>query len=174
MPRKATANDLLWVSKSKREQLSQMKAGVSLVQRTGYDIDELVSRATKDRLALGKQMLASAQSSLSKGRPENRQAISRAYYATYHIFRAVVFYVAGGDDYEKHSELPKHVPSDFPQQAQWVNLLKDARLERNKADYDPYPRRDTTLARPARTFVTEATRLLPVAKRYLLSKGAQL
>ena len=89
----------------------------------------------------------------------------------YHIFRAVVFFVVGGDDHENHSVLQNHIPSDFPNQAIWQNKLKTARLERNRADYDPYPSFDKSFEAVARTVVSETEALLPVARAYLRRKG---
>jgi hypothetical protein len=87
------------------------------------------------------------------------------------MMRAVVFFSVGGDDHEKHSVLPDHVPSDFPAQAGWQNTLKNARLERNRADYEPYPDSDKGFESAARMVVSDAEALLPIASAYLRRKG---
>lgn len=92
----------------------------------------------------------------------------------YHAVRALVFYTTGGDDHEAHSELPGHLPKDFSNRDVWENELKNARLERNKADYDPYPKGDHAFHKAAEDVVKKAATLLPLAKRYLAKKGCRV
>jgi uncharacterized protein (UPF0332 family) len=108
----------------------------------------------------------------ARARPADwRTAISRAYYCLYHIFRAVVFYSSGGDDHEKHPELPKHIPADFPDSANWSNKLKSARLERNKADYEPQATTAESGKEIMRSLIVDAEGLLPIARQYLRDRG---
>ena len=103
-----------------------------------------------------------------------RMAVSTSYYAMYHAFRALVFFMKEGDDHEKHTLLPDHIPDDFPDSDNWQNKLKNARFERNKADYDPYPESDTSFEGAARQLVDSAQELIPAIRRYLRSKGCAL
>jgi len=92
----------------------------------------------------------------------------------YHAARVVSYWHAGGDDHEEHNILPGHLPLNFPDRAVWENRLKNARLERNRADYDPYPKTD----RPFQAAATEnfklASLFLPLAKAYLRREGCTL
>lgn len=169
--RRLTAQDALFVSESQSRKVNEFRAGVSLEARTGYTVHEIVGRVTLDRIQFGVRLLQSAQRLIRLRPQECRQATSRGYYAMYHIMRAVVFFVVGGDDHEKHSVLPDHIPSDFPNQGHWQNRLKNARLERNRADYEPYPSSDKGFETAARTIVSETDALLPVARAYLRRKG---
>jgi hypothetical protein len=91
----------------------------------------------------------------------------------YQATRAVVFFVTDGDDHEQHTVLPGNLPKDFPSNTQWEADLKNARFERNRADYDPYPP-DRAFEPIARTLTAQATTLLPTARHYLIGKGCQL
>jgi uncharacterized protein (UPF0332 family) len=167
--RKVGTQELLFVSKANKEKLDALATGAGLVSRTGYQIHELRARAALDRLALARLMLDSAEQASNTNL--HRASVSRAYYSMYHAFRAATYYVVGGDDHEKHSELPSKLPSDFPNRATWENSLKTARLERNRADYDPYPRKEVQFQATARTIVADAQSLLPIIKNYLRQKG---
>jgi hypothetical protein len=92
----------------------------------------------------------------------------------YHAARAVVFFTEGGDDHEAHMELPKHLPKDFPDRDQWENEIKAARFERNRADYDPYPKSDGAFSAVARSSLATAERFLAVTRRYLVRKGCNV
>jgi uncharacterized protein (UPF0332 family) len=172
--RRATDQDLLLVSKANKEKLDAFSAGESLVNRTGYEIRRLKAKVTADRLIFARSLLASAQSTLGATSPFYRSTVSRAYYSLYHTFRAVSFFTNGGDDHEAHSVLPSKLPSDFPNRSIWENSLKYARLERNRADYDPYPKSDKNFESVAKKLVAEAQSLLPIARAYLKSKGCAL
>ena len=167
--RKVSAHELLFVSKSNKEKLDALAAGAALVSRTGYGIAQLRAKAALDRLALAWAMLNAAE--IAAKSKLHRAAVSRAYYSMYHAFRATTFYVFGGDDHEKHSDLPSKLPQDFPNRATWENALKSARLERNRADYDPYPKSDAKFEPVAMTIVTDVRSLMPIIKRYLKQKG---
>lgn len=90
----------------------------------------------------------------------------------YHLIRAVVYYHAGGDDHEDHTKLPGEIPKDFPDVGVWTNTLKQARFERNRADYDPYPKQDAKFSLIAEDLVAQAKRLTRISRNYLLGKGA--
>ena len=81
--------------------------------------------------------------------------------------RACAYIFHEGDDHKEHSELPKHVPTDFATPGPWSTKLKDARLLRNNADYDVYPKSDNAWRKPALAIKTDADSLLKTAKQYL-------
>jgi len=166
----ATDDDLLFISKATKSTLNSMRHGAALVQSAGQGIDALRDAATRDRLALARTMLASAERAV-RGRVDGRTATSRAYYALYHTFRAVVFYMHGGDDHESHSKLPLELPNDLPNRATWQNAMKSARLERNKADYDPYPRVSADFLPVAKQMIHDAHDAATLAATYLSGKG---
>ena len=170
MPR-ATYSDLLFVSKGSKERLETLAAGVSLAERTGYSIRTLRGKAVTDRLKLAHSILKSAENSLAGPTPSFRTAVSRAYYAMYHTTRALSYFVHGGDDHQDHSKLPGSIPHDFPSRSRWQNELKRARLGRNRADYDPYPKNDRQFESAAQDFLQHARDLMPTARRYLRCKG---
>lgn len=168
---KARADDLLFVSKSPKERLDFLAAGASLVTRTGYGISDLRKRAAADRLKLAAAFLRDARR-VSKASPTlHRTTISRAYYSMYHAVRAATFLSYGGDDHEQHTVLPSKIPTDFPDAIKWQNKLKGARFERNKADYDPYPRRDKDFEGIASTLLLTAVELLEVTRSYIQAKS---
>jgi uncharacterized protein (UPF0332 family) len=170
MPR-ATSNELLYVSKSHKERLDTLDHGANLTARTGYSIESLRSKVVSDRLTLARSILNSAKNSQNSKTPSFRTATSRAYYAMYHTARALSYYVNGGDDHQEHSKLPANIPSDFPSRSQWENELKQARLHRNRADYDPYPRSDQMFEHNAADLIQAAQNLLQLTRRYLRGKG---
>lgn len=141
MPR-AQALDMLFIAKSNKKTIDSFRAGASLEKRTGYPIETLVSKATADRLKLARTLLRAAKAASTGPARSFRSATSRAYYSMYHALRATAFFSHKGDDHEEHSKLPSGIPTDFPNRDYWVNDLKNARYERNRSDYDPYPKND--------------------------------
>ena len=173
MVRRLVDNDKLFVAQSPNKQIGHFRAGASLEKRTGYTIDEIVAKSTTDRVQFAGVLLKASQKALRLRPPEYRIAISRGYYAMYHAFRAVVFFAMDGDDHQKHSQLPDHIPTDFPNHASWQNRLKVARLERNRADYEPYPVFEKQFESVAGAIVGEASQLLPIIRSYLKGKGCR-
>ena len=92
----------------------------------------------------------------------------------YHAARSVVFFVHKGDDHESHQDVPKNLPKDFLDRARWENEIKTARLERNRADYDPYPKGDRSFFGPSQSVLQSAEDFLPVARAYLKRKGCKI
>lgn len=129
--------------------------------------------ACKDRIDLAKKFLRTATYLKNNGRSNYRSLMSRAYYSMYHAARATVYFMHGGDDHEEHSKLPTNLPDDFPNKNIWVNDLKLARLERNKADYDPYPN-DIQFKSDSLNYLAKAHDLIRVTTLYLQSKGLHL
>jgi uncharacterized protein (UPF0332 family) len=173
MARKIIDEHLLRIAKAHAKEISNFRLGIHLHSTTGYGVDTLVSNASRDRLRLARQILAGARWAAGQ-KPQYRLALARAYYSIYHAARAVVFFVEGGDDHEAHSELPKHIPKDFPNCNLWENTIKTARFERNRADYDPYPKLDHAFADAAKCTLKSAQEFLPLARQYLLRKGCKL
>jgi uncharacterized protein (UPF0332 family) len=157
------------IAESSQDALALMKQARGIETKTACTIEQLVAHAVADRLALAKAHLSSA--TVLAGAADYRGALGRAYYSMYNTFRAVVFFEVEGDDFEGHSVLPDHIPQTFPSRPRWNADLKEARLERNKADYDAYPRGTRIYKKKAEKFVQLAGDLLPVARRYLRGKG---
>ena len=174
MTRRATAKDLEFIVKLEKNKLGFLSAGESLTQRTGYTIRELQEKATKDRLELSSAHLIDAKSALKSLMPAYRMSISRSYYSMYHAGRAVSFCANSGDDYQDHSKLPSGIPKDFPNRDIWENALKNARLERNRADYEPYPRNDAHFSDTANEQIQLAMEFLKLVKSYLHARGWQI
>lgn len=170
MAQKITVGELLLVSKAKQEKLKSYAEGVSLTSRSGKSIEGLKAVVTKDRLTLAQLQLAAARTALKSTPPLSRMAVSRAYYAMYHSARAVTYIDYGGDDHEEHSKLPGHLPDDFSDVQGWKNKLKNARLDRNRADYDPYPKKDSEFKECAEILFADAKEFLRLAKIYVNSK----
>ena len=162
---------LLRIGQAIAKDLKAFKEGVHLESASGRTIDDLIAQACADRLRLAAGFLDDADRSMRSRPPMRRSAVGRYYYAMYQAARAVVFFRTPGDDHEQHSDLPKWLPADFPDVERWKNSLKDARLRRNEADYDPYPGADTDFAEAARTLKSDARALVAEARTYLLAKG---
>jgi uncharacterized protein (UPF0332 family) len=162
---------LLRVSKSGKRDLKAYKEGVHLEAASSRTIDDLRAQACADRIRLAERIIDDADRAMQARPPMRRAAVGRYYYAMYHAIRAVVFFKTPGDDFEQHSELPAHLPGDFPDVEMWKNELKDARLTRNEADYDPYPEADGDFKDAAVKLKAKAADLISVARSYLHSKG---
>lgn len=170
MPR-ITENELLLVSKASQEILKGFSRGVDLSNRSGKSIQELQMIVAKDRLKLANLHLRQAVGTSKLLEPLHRATISRAYYAMYHAARAATYISMGGDDHEQHSVLPGKIPADFPDCEVWKNKLKEARLERNRADYDPYPAGDINFSDQASEILKNARLLMKQTTVYLQSKS---
>jgi uncharacterized protein (UPF0332 family) len=173
MVTRLTNSTLLNISRFDAGTLNHIGFGIHLSSSVGLTFEELIQNATRDRMRLAGQMLKSAQVALGS-KPLYRTCVGRAYYSMYHAARSVIFYVAKGDDHQDHSVLPKHFPKDFPDLIRWENDLKFARLERNRADYDPYPKADNAYAKSARLVLKNTEEFVPTAKRYLRRKGCKI
>ncbi len=100
-----------------------------------------------------------------------RSVIGRYYYSMYHSMRAVCFYSFGGDDNEQHTKISSCVPDDFPERELRANELKDARLRRNEADYDPYPQEEASFRITALALAATANHFVGECRIYLSTKG---
>ncbi|OZI36311.1 hypothetical protein CEG14_14970 [Bordetella genomosp. 1] len=127
-------------------------------------------KVAEDRLRLASLHLKQAAVAARATQPQYRATVSRAYYAMYHAARAATYLSYGGDDHEKHSDLPVKFPADFPDSEFWRNRLKLARLDRNRADYDPYPNGDLSFKHSAKEWLQDARVLVKKTRAYLGSK----
>lgn len=158
----------------RKAQVHLLKNGVRLQAIGGAAIDDLLLRASADRLALAHYFLEAA-AKLRRMRPGSfRNSTSRSYYSIYHAARTVPFVFHAGDDHQDHKDLHNGIPDEFPDFERWRNDLKEARLRRNEADYDPYPRPDAEFADVSKVQLRVATDFLHVAEQYLRGKGCQL
>lgn len=162
---------LLRISKADKAFLLNLSEGVHIESSTSHTINELKHRTCADRLVLAEVMIE-AGNKLLRSRPAMyRSAIGRYYYAMYHATRATVYFDHGGDDHEKHSDLPAHLPHGFPAHAIWRNELKNAREQRNQADYDPYPANGRSFRTNALDLSVKAPTLVNECRSYLKGKG---
>lgn len=174
MPRFASYEYLQRVGTSSSRDIGIWREGLNLESATSKSVDQLIHRATKDRLALAMDMRRRARRCERLQPPMYRDAISRYYYCLYHAFRAMVYFVTPGDDYQEHKQLPAAIPADFPQANQWRNDLKNARLIRNTADYNAYPKSDSAWRQDCLMVAALATDAIPAIRSYLLNRGCIL
>jgi uncharacterized protein (UPF0332 family) len=166
--------ELQGLLKFRKAQVDLLRNGVRLQAVGGATIDDLILRAGADRLVLSRHFLDSA-TRLRRMRPAcYRNSISRSYYSMYHAARTVSFVFHAGDDNQDHKDLHKSIPDEFPNSERWRNDLKEARLRRNEADYDPYPKLDDEFADVRRIQLKAATDFLQAAEQYLRGRGCQL
>jgi hypothetical protein len=103
-----------------------------------------------------------------------RQAISRFYYATYHLSRSARFCHNGDfsqevDDHKKIDQLP----DDFPQKSTFANKLKIMRTDRNLSDYDHSAiETDLIISVPEAEIV--ARELMAITRSYLQGRGVAI
>jgi len=165
---------LIHISKATKLEISNWKEGVSIENDSKLSISELVCFIASDRWQLASDHKGQADLLLQEELRLYRSAISRYYYAMYHAMRACIYIFHGGDDYQEHAKLSQYIPSDFSTSKDWQTVLKDARLTRNRADYDPYPKLNRSWKADAINIKKEADELLIVTRRYLRSKGCKL
>lgn len=150
------------------------KEGASLVSDSGKSIEDLILIVAADRFRLADSFRGQGNKLLKVNAPVYRGAISRFYYAMYHAARACVFLHTKGDDHEAHSKLPTKLPPFLLSPVNWQTKLKDARLLRNRADYESYPKSDRAWKKDALLIGMEARDLLVDSKKFLISKGCVL
>ena len=163
---------LVRISKSQKEVINNWTEGVSLQNDSGRTIPELMRLVSGDRWCLACEHRR--QANRLRRIFMYRSAVSRYYYAMYHAMRACIYISHGGDDHEKHLDLPKNIPSNFDPAVNWQNKLKDARELRNDSDYSPYPKSDLAWRVAANNLKVDTDRLLSLSRRYLKSKGCNL
>lgn len=149
------------------------REGISLEARSGRTLDELRDRCVADRLALGRDARRCARLLHGLNPPMYRDAISRYYYSLYHAFRAVAHFANDGDDYEEHSKLPTGIPDDFPGADSWRNDLKMARLTRNRADYNAYPKTQRAWRSDCEQIAPISLTAIEACRDFLSSRGCR-
>lgn len=168
MPAVATADQvLLYVATCKQTQLQALAAAPA--GRIPLPFTEMMRQVVSDRLALAAEHLRYGDELLLGG--SCRASIGRHYYAMYHAARAIVFGVHQGDDFERHSDLPRNLPSSMPGVASHEAALTQARLLRNQADYDPYPASDEAWEFDARSLASTAASFVNDFEQYALSRS---
>lgn len=174
MPKPPPQEILQRVTTTHSRLIADWREGVSLEQRSKLSIEQLCDRVTADRMSLARDCRRRARVLQGLEPPMFRDAISRHYYCIYHAFRAVSFFVTRGDDFDDHATLPKGIPQDFPDSDRWRNDLKLARLTRNNADYNAYPKSELAWRADCELVATLSEAALPAAKRYLIQRGCHL
>lgn len=162
-----TTKNRLRVSQGEKRDFERWAEGRYLESRAGRTIEDLRAVAVNDRLGLAAEHLREGKHALLADRSDGRAAVSRFYYAMYHALRAVCLLHHGGDDYQEHQVLPKHLPADLPDADTWSENLIRARLSRNRADYDVYPKSRDHWLREARSIEEMAEGVLNVARKYV-------
>lgn len=146
-------------------------AEVATFNTTRYPLPlaDLIIQAASDRLGLAGRHLATGDAMILN--EQYRSAISRHYYAMYHAARAIVFAHVSGDDHERHSTLPRHLPPSFPDVIARRAELNDARALRNQADYDIYPLHPKQWEGDSRTLAPIAAQFVGICEQYALEEG---
>jgi uncharacterized protein (UPF0332 family) len=166
-----TEAQLLNVAKADAHTADLWNAGVVLFQAAGESIFLSQCRVVAARLTYADSIRAHGTAIMALPQPIYRLAVNRFYYAMYHFMRAVVYFDARGDDHQEHSVLPTQIPQHFPNRDQWRTTLKEARLGRNSADYDPYPPADANWQQLATTLQVSAHDLAVQCLQYLRQRG---
>jgi uncharacterized protein (UPF0332 family) len=169
-----TTMEMLDVAKSNKGRLETFKRGVHLESRLQRTIDDLKVDVCVARWSLAVHFLQYAKKAYQVHPKQSRLVIGRAYYSMYHAARTVVFLRTGGDDHEAHSVLPQHLPQDFPNLQDWQNKLRTARLDRNRADYDPYPKTEKAYAAEAAAIYADAGQFIAEARTYLIARNVPI
>ena len=174
MPLILPSDRLKRIAQAPRASIQLWKEGVSIESAANMSISSLLCRVAADRWHLAYAFRAQANKLCAANPPTYRSSISRYYYSMYHALRACVFLDNEGDDYEEHSKLPLHIPATLDHTTDWQSKMKDARLLRNRADYDAYPKTDKSWARSAGQIKSDAVHLLRVSRTFLVTKGCAL
>ena len=174
MPKVLPHDRLNRLSTATDKQIKDWKEGVSLQKDSGQTISQLINNAASDRWWFAYEHRHDANKLLKSKPPLYRSAISRYYYSMYHAMRACAFVFHGGDDHQEHGKLPLHIPGDFPSGANWQNMLRNARVLRNRADYEPYPKSNIAWKQDALDLKQDADLFLSKTRTYLQNKGCIL
>lgn len=101
-------------------------------------LEEAVRRVVSDRVTFARGLISTAK--ILRDHHDalvRRSAASRAYYAAYHVARAVVFHVHSRDE-DDHGRLARLMDEVLPADGLGESL-KELRGLRNEVDYSPYP-----------------------------------
>lgn len=166
--------DVVFIGTLTASEVQCGRRSVHASREHNQSFDNLLLLAAASRWRLGRLFLQEGQSLLSLPTPLFRLAVSRLYYSMYHSMRAVAFTHFRGDDNEGHSKLhTKEIPG-FDQTIKWQSILKNARTERNQADYDPFPSDDTNFEGAARSMEQDAAAIQHASMTFLRSRGVAL
>lgn len=166
MPQTVTPEALLQsVAQGTIQQIAALPASIGRNFRT----NDLLRQIVSDRLELAGDHLRTADTLVQLA--AFRSSISRYYYAMYHGARAICFGYHKGDNYQKHSVLPNNLPLNFPNIARWANELNNARLVRNMADYDLYPRASSDWQNDSVSLSVAASEFLAECENFAMSAG---
>lgn len=174
MPLNALEQELQTLAKFKASHLDLLKNGVRIHRACGSEIADLILLVGAERIRLSKEFLSVSEKLCRMRPPSYRNSISRSYYAMYHAARGVAYVYKSGDDFENHNLLHNGIPNEFPNAEQWKNDLKDARLKRNEADYDPYPASELDFEQACKNQLSIARNFILESERYLRTKGCAI
>ena len=174
MASKTDSRRLTRVAEARNSLFEAWKEGVSLEKEFGESIENLLIRVAGARWRLAAEQLRDANLLFRSARPVYRSCVSRYYYAMYHAFRAAALVYHSGDDHQSHTELPRKLPVDLPSVDLWKTKLKEARLSRNRADYEPYPRTLNVWRDAAARLRRDAIESVAATRQYLIAKGCKL
>ncbi|MFS0901142.1 hypothetical protein [Mycolicibacterium litorale] len=166
MPQVAAAEALLQsVAQATVSQVALLPASMG----RSYSRTTLLKQIVSDRLELAGGHLRTADS-LAQAM-SYRSSISRYYYSMYHAARAIAFGFHKGDDYQRHFVLPSNLPPSLTNVARWTNELNNARLVRNMADYDIYPRAANEWKNDSVNLAVVASEFLPECEDFAMNAG---
>lgn len=137
--------------------------------RNPFPLGAAKLQVVTDRLILSVDHLRAGDYLLSE--EQYRTSIGRYYYAMYHAARGITFAEHGGDDFERHSTLPRNLSAGLDPHGQLSVALTDARLLRNEADYDAYPNHDKAWRNDAIDLSAEATGFVATCRTFATAKG---
>jgi uncharacterized protein (UPF0332 family) len=166
LPQTVTSEALLQsVAQGTISQLASLPVSIG----RSFSTTNLMRQVVSDRLELAGNHLRTAdtlaQSTLY------RSAISRYYYAMYHAARAICFGYYKGDNYQRHGVLPNNLPPTLSNASRWKNELDDARLVRNMADYDLYPRATSDWKSDSMALAVSASEFLIECEEFAMNVG---
>jgi uncharacterized protein (UPF0332 family) len=165
MPTLAIADSMfLYVGTLRKSDLSSIPSG-----RYPLPMGRMIAQVVSDRLSLAGQQIQAGDQLITN--LEFRSAISRHYYSMYHAARAIVFAHHVGDDFQKHMDLPRNLPSILTDVTLRETQLTNARLLRNQADYDPYPAQLSEWEPDARALSVTASDFVGGCEDFALSNG---
>ena len=168
----ALEQELLKLQKLNRHQINLLQNGVRPVGVSGKQIDDLLREASAARFQLARWFLRAPNNS----RRTSPFSIGTRYrgLTTLSIMRPEQLRSSHpGDDYERHDKVANGLPLDLPDVELWRNKIKDARLKRNEADYEPFMNSNPSFRLASAAITKAATEFLAVCSTYLRGKGCR-
>jgi len=160
-----TESELLRLLQSERRTIEAFRFGASLEVRAAKPLGQLIAEGSVARLQLAELHLSHAREATA--RHAYRAVVSRAYYSMYHSFRAVVFVVHDGDDFQTIDKLTRKLPQPYPVTTTGRMRLMGVRLVRNEADYEPYPLGDAAFRDAATLLIQHAEEALLASRQFI-------